>query len=420
MSDIGRNAQELARLRRIAFLSPEFIADYPDGGGIGNYVHKMARALRNAGHVPEVFVTSPLPPGAFEFEGIRVERVPARCGRPLLEGARAVANTVRRPVHMRNYLNFLSASHALAGAMEARHREAPFDIVQSVDMRLTGIAVQRAPERVHLLRFSINAELHSVGDGDPADFSWSEQNWEAMLLRRVDGAYAPSAFFARHLTAKHGMKVGVVRPPAVRNSDVPVAPPPGLPPRFLIHFGNLIRRKGTAWLAEAIKRVVEVEPDFRMVWVGPGDPALPEILNGLGPARANVLALHPLPKALLYAVLQRAEAGVVPSRVDNLPNTAIECLIHGIPVIGTNGASIDELVTEGVDGTLVPSGDVDALAGALLRTWRGEGVRPGFVWQGRVASEMEEQAAVSALLSFADRARPQGRVLSRREVAAKA
>jgi glycosyltransferase involved in cell wall biosynthesis len=370
-------------LRRVAFLSPEFIADYPEGGGIGNYLHKMSTALRNAGHVPEVFVTSPLPAGPFTFEGIRVERVPATCGRPLLEAARRVANTVRRPVHVRNYLNFLSASHALAAAMEARHAEAPFDIVQSVDMRLTGIAVRRAPERVHLLRFSINAELHSIGDGDPADLSWSEQNWEAMLL-------------------------------------TPVAPPPGLPPRFLLHFGTLIRRKGTAWLAEAVRRAVETEPEFRMVWVGPGDAAFAEILNSLGPARANVLALHPLPKALLYAALERAEAGVVPSMVDNLPNTAIECLIHGVPVIGTRGASIDELVTDGVDGTLVPSGDVDALAAALVRTWRGEGVQRGFVWQGPVAREMEEGAAVSAFLSFADRAVSESRVLSRREVAAKA
>jgi glycosyltransferase involved in cell wall biosynthesis len=407
-------------LRRVAFLSPEFIADYPEGGGIGNYLHKMSTALRNAGHVPEVFVTSPLPAGPFTFEGIRVERVPATCGRPLLEAARRVANTVRRPVHVRNYLNFLSASHALAAAMEARHAEAPFDIVQSVDMRLTGIAVRRAPERVHLLRFSINAELHSIGDGDPADLSWSEQNWEAMLLRRADAAYAPSAFFARHLTDKHGIKVGVVRPPAIRNSETPVAPPPGLPPRFLLHFGTLIRRKGTAWLAEAVRRAVETEPEFRMVWVGPGDAAFAEILNSLGPARANVLALHPLPKALLYAALERAEAGVVPSMVDNLPNTAIECLIHGVPVIGTRGASIDELVTDGVDGTLVPSGDVDALAAALVRTWRGEGVQRGFVWQGPVAREMEEGAAVSAFLSFADRAVSESRVLSRREVAAKA
>jgi glycosyltransferase involved in cell wall biosynthesis len=42
-----------------------------------------------------------------------------------------------------------------------------------------------------------------------------------------------------------------------------------------------------------------------------------------------------LSKSELYAVLQRADAAVLPSQVDNLPNTVIESLMFGIPVIGS-------------------------------------------------------------------------------------
>ena len=73
----------------------------------------------------------------------------------------------------------------------------------------------------------------------------------------------------------------------------------------------------------------------------------------------------------VYGVLAGADAAVLPSLFDNLPNSAIEALLLGVPVIGSRGASLDELVTDGVTGVLVPIGDADALADAMLAQWRG-------------------------------------------------
>jgi glycosyltransferase involved in cell wall biosynthesis len=88
--------------------------------------------------------------------------------------------------------------------------------------------------------------------------------------------------------------------------------------------------------------------------------------------------------------------------VDNLPNTAIESLTLGVPVIGTRGASIDELVEEGVTGNLVTPGDVDGLATTIVKFWRGESaVRKGFKWRGGIADEMQPERAVENLLKLA-------------------
>jgi glycosyltransferase involved in cell wall biosynthesis len=108
-----------------------------------------------------------------------------------------------------------------------------------------------------------------------------------------------------------------------------------------------------------------------------------------------------MPKPELYALLARAEAAVLPSLVDNLPNTVIESLLLGIPVIGTRGASIDELVRDGINGELVERGDAPALANALIRVWRGESpVRKGFVWQDGMSDEMQPQRALANLLDL--------------------
>jgi glycosyltransferase involved in cell wall biosynthesis len=169
-----------------------------------------------------------------------------------------------------------------------------------------------------------------------------------------------------------------------------------LPERFLLHFGYLGAKKGTAWLTAALRLAFEMEPSLRMVWVGRGDfNDVDCLINNLEKYRSKLLILYPLPKADLYAVLLRAAAAVLPSLVDNLPNTALESLMLGVPVIGTRGASIDELVEEGVNGHLISPGDVEGLASAMVEFWKGNtAVRKGFLWEGSIAAEMQPERAI--------------------------
>ena len=115
-----------------------------------------------------------------------------------------------------------------------------------------------------------------------------------------------------------------------------------------------------------------------------------------------MVALGSLAKPDLYACLSRADALVQPSLVDNLPNAVIEALLLGVPVVAFDGASLDELIEPGATGELVPIGDVDALAAALLRVWRGETpARKGFRWRTPIAQEMHPTCAVQGLLGLA-------------------
>jgi len=288
--------------------------------------------------------------------------------------------------------------------MERRHREAPFDIVQSADYHAVGLRVRRLKGRVHVVRCSSAGDLYNEIDGFRSRSDQWRERLERETIRLADKAYAPSQFVAEHFKKRYGIQVEVVRPPA----NLEVAPsidlPCGLPERFLVHFGQLSKRKGTHWLAKSLTRAFELEPALQMVWVGKCNfRELSPILASLGRHRAKVQVLYPLPKPQLYGVIQRADAAVLPSLVDNLPNTVIESLMMGIPVIGTRGASIDELVEEGVTGELVAPGDVEGLAAAMVRVWRGQSkVQKGFSWQGGIAEEMRPDTAVENLLTLAD------------------
>jgi glycosyltransferase involved in cell wall biosynthesis len=146
-----------------------------------------------------------------------------------------------------------------------------------------------------------------------------------------------------------------------------------------------------------------------MVWRGQywKDEILDSWRGLWGQRAEQVHVTGPLVRAQTYAVLQRADATVLPSLVDNLPNTVIESLMLGVLVIGTRGASIDELVEEGKTGHLVEVGDPRGLADALVRMWfRQTPVRKGFSWDSDIAREMSPARAVENLISLNRQAMP--------------
>jgi colanic acid/amylovoran biosynthesis glycosyltransferase len=52
---------------------------------------------------------------------------------------------------------------------------------------------------------------------------------------------------------------------------------------------------------------------------------------------------------------------------DGIPNVLVEAMAAGAPVVATNVSGIPELVTNEVNGLLVPPDDPHALADALIR-----------------------------------------------------
>ncbi len=387
--------------RRVAFVTPEFVTELATAGGLGNYLARTTRALVEAGHEPEVFVTSREAPGRILWNGIPVHRVRRtdgrRAGRALLRALRLLGLRRLQPAVL-----MLGDALALAAALRRREAEAPFDLVQSADYLGAGLFVPRRTGRPHLVRCSSASELCGAASGDASPRRAWAGRLQRACLRRADAAYAPSRFVADHFATRHGLELAVVRPPLFRDAEPSQAQIPGLPKRYLIHFGNLGELKGTSVLARALPAAWREEPELTLVLAGRDlERRLPEWRALWGRQRERVVWLGELEKPVLYAALRGAEAAVLPSLADNLPNTAIESLLFGIPVIGTNGASLDELIEPGVSGELVPAGDERALAEALLRAWRGAGVRRGFRWESELADAMRPQRAVESLLQLA-------------------
>ena len=71
-----------------------------------------------------------------------------------------------------------------------------------------------------------------------------------------------------------------------------------------------------------------------------------------------------LPRDRVLRRLAGAHAALLPSLWENLPHAAVEALSVGTPVVATSVGGVPEVVRDGVNGLLVPPGDVASLAGA--------------------------------------------------------
>lgn len=415
----GSDAPEQPRLSaeaprpgfRIGFVTTEYVTEYGNGGGLGNYLSRLAALLRDAGHVPEIFVLSERDE-TVHHAGIRVERVSKRRVDHLACRPRRILRRMGlRPRFAEQALPILGGAWSLAAAVRRREAEAPFDMIQSADFQAAGLFVRRVRQRPHVVRCSLGAELWSETDGVARRMRWTRR-LERWTVARADFAYAPSRFIADYFGSRFGIPVGVVRPPAALEVSAAAEPGIALPPRFFLHFGQMIARKGSAVLAEALPLVWERAPEFRMVWAGRGKADVVERWREeWGARRDQVTWLGPLEKPVLYSVLQRAEASVLPSLVDNLPNTVIESLLLDKPVIGSRGASIDEIVSDGENGLLVPIGDPQALADAIFRAWRGEmRWELPLISKSPIYEDLQPENAIRNLLSLRGIRGEQGRV----------
>jgi glycogen synthase len=390
---------------RFAFLTPEYPSELPDSGGLATYVRRMALVLLSCGHEAEVFASTDGQSDTACDQGVRLHRVNIRRDAAvarLAETAQALCGS-----HLlRQALRWILQAQALAAALERRHAEAPFRLVQSADWQAVGLFVRRRPDRIRVVRCSSAADLYNSFDQVHSRSERLRSYLERRTMRSADFSYAPSNFLAEYFRQSHKLNIGVIRPPAnfeiVESSSLPFS----LPKRFFVHFGLLQDRKGTGLIAQALPIVWNAVPDLVMVWSGRcyDDEKLQRWQSLWGPRAGQVLITGPLQRAQMRTVLARADVAVLPSQVDNLPNTVIESLSLGIPVLGSRGASIDELVEENHDGHLVDLGDVQALASALIRMWRRDTpVVTGFKWETKIAREMKPEYAVAKLVGLVDR-----------------
>lgn len=156
----------------------------------------------------------------------------------------------------------------------------------------------------------------------------------------------------------------------------------------LVLVAGLVEQKGHLLLIQALARVRDAGADFHITFVGDGHlrPVLEAEVKRLELADRVTFAGWQS-NAEVRQHLRASRALVMPSFAENLPVAMMEALAAGRPVLGTYIAGVPELVETGVNGWLVPAGNVAATAEAvrtILRTPPDELTRMGRAGAERV------------------------------------
>lgn len=186
-------------------------------------------------------------------------------------------------------------------------------------------------------------------------------------LRRATLRVTPSPFLQRVFT-KHGVVAEVVPNIVDLARFHPVAPRDfGEAPRLLV-ARNLEPIYDIATAIHAFSRVRAVFPGASLVVAGSGPQReeLESLVTNLGLAGCVTFSGR-VENAGMPALYAQADCAVNPSTADNMPISLLEAFASGVPVVSTDAGGIPDMLADGESGLLVPVGDVERMAAAVVR-----------------------------------------------------
>lgn len=131
----------------------------------------------------------------------------------------------------------------------------------------------------------------------------------------------------------------------------------------LISVANFLPCKGHRFLLEAVGKLRQegIACTLLLAGDGPERAGLERLAQQVAPGSVRFLGC----RSDIAGLLAAADILVQASLSEGLPNSVMEAMAAGRPVVATEVGGNGELVRDGETGLLVPSGSAEALAGAL-------------------------------------------------------
>lgn len=330
----------------------------PDVGGPATHSPELAEYLVSRGHDVAVLTTAsrPPPPRPYPVQWV------ARSRPPLVRHAEFAAR-----------LAWLSG---------------PAHVVYVNSVLTRGVIGSRAPRVVKLTDDPAYERAQRLGifDGDLDAFQRHRGGLRVGALRRIRNlalrraarVLCPSRYLGE-LVAGWGIDPGRVIVVGNATPELGLLPSReearqrlGVEGPTLAFAGRLSAAKA---LDVALRALAEAEGVTLVVaGDGPERESLERLSAELG-LDARVRFVGALSREDVLTLYRAADAAALSSAWENFPHSVVESLAVGTPVISTAVGGVPEVVEDGVNGLLVPSGDAAALARAIGRLTREPGLR---------------------------------------------
>ena len=356
----------------IGFVTTEYVTEHNFSGGLANYLHRVAKALVSFGNEVHIIVLSEIDGTEFEHQGIQIHRL--------------TSGKIQQLVNRIGQYKIYETSKCLDFSFQAYrkimrlHKQRPFDIIQFPDWDASGVVSSFLLPIPQVTRISGYRPVWSEMSGNKRNFDERIMEWlEWLQMRFSKNIFAPSYTLKKLLAQKAKItNVDVIRTPfylETLNYDSSIFKQYLQGKDYLLFFGRFQLHKGFHILAQALPKVFEKHSDCYAVFVGldmpsPLSPSMKEYAMKLCSQYSDrIIFIEQVAHTKLYPIISGAKLVVLPSLIDNFPNACLEAMGLGKAIIGTIGASFEEIITEGETGFLVPTNNVESLTLKINDAW---------------------------------------------------
>ena len=339
----------------VALVTTEYVTEKNFDGGLSNYLHRVALSLKQLGHNPIVFVITDRDEKLTHKE-IEVHRLRVR-GWKLMRLFNLITlrqfSTIIYLLWLSFYINF---------TLKKIHKTKQFSIVQYPSC--AGIGLFRVKEIPCVIRVSGYLPLWNKAYEAKLTLNMrGNEKIEDIAYTKADALFAPSQLNATVVEKAISKPVTVIETPFILETtklNYSLYEQHLKNKKYLLFFGTIGLMKGCGLIADIIYTLLQKFPDLYFVFVGKdkgylgfqGKSVMEKIKDNAKEFKDRVIHFDPLTHDYLYPIIANAHAVVLPSRVDNFPNTCLEAMAHKRIVIGTEGTSFEQLIQDGISGFL--------------------------------------------------------------------
>jgi len=388
---------------KIGFATPEYVTEENFDGGLANYLGRVTSALSSLGHNVHVVTLSSINENVFEYDGVTVHRV-------MLKPSWHSVDRFTR-YRLTTTLRWLNLSTQVYRKLKQLHRTTAFDLIQYPNYSFCGVFSIPLLRTSHLIRASsYEPAWHNAAGFRRNLDTKTVERLEQLQFRLSSNVVAPSNTLQKMLIQEARLtNVRVVRTPffdEVQDWDTQLYDQFLRGRKYLLYFGQFQLHKGFHILIHTLPKFLERQRDASVVLVGRDAetilaPSMADYASALcNKYRNRLMIMNHLPHCQLYPIIAGAHLIALPSLIDNSPNACLESMGLAKVVIGTKGTSLDELITDKVNGFLVAPNSTDELLAKLIEAWTDPNLKEMGERARESMTEFSKEKAVENLLSY--------------------
>jgi len=348
---------------RIALVTTEFVTEELFDGGLANYINRVAISLKFLGHKPIILVASDRTE-IIKHKGIDIHRIKVDF---LDESSFTQSKFINKFYRTFRYIN---NSRIINNYLKSVHKAKTIDIIQYT--HLCGLGLSRITYIPSVIRLS--AYTREWMKAYEINGFVQQFFWEKIALFRSDAIFGPSNLVNNLVKKEIHKNICLIESPFINdieNENFEIYQQNLANKKYLLFFGSVGLLKGIDTISKILLPIFNKYTDLYFVIAGKdlgypdGRPIIPQLYNRINGFEERLIYLGRLRHEELYPIIKNSFGVILPSRIDNFPNTCIEAMAHSKIVIGTLGTSFEQLISDGINGFLCKVDDDNDLLRAI-------------------------------------------------------